>query len=67
MGIRNVHLVFILVAIITAIAFGLWCFVTRAGRETTGSTIMGIVSFGAAAGLIAYAVRFLRKIQHGDY
>lgn len=63
MSLKNFHLFFIMISIVAAAGFGLWCFLTEAGRRTTGSTLMGTLSFVLAAGLVIYAFRFIRKME----
>ena len=65
MSLKLFHFFFIVISIITAAGFGFWCFVTERGKETSGSTVMGTISFVAAIGLGAYLIRFLGKIKRG--
>ena len=63
MGLKNFHIFFIMISVVVTLGFGLWCFLTGAGRATEGSTIMGSLSLVASVGLVVYGYRFLRKLE----
>lgn len=66
MGIKNFHVFFIAISVLLAAGFGLWCFLTEAGRAAPGSTALGTIAFIAAVALLIYGRRFLRKIEEED-
>ena len=63
MGLKNIHLLFISMAIATCLGFGAWC-VWRF-RDVGGGAylVAGIGSFGIAVGLTAYGNWFLKKMK----
>ena len=63
MGLKNIHLLFISMAIATCLGFGAWC-VWRF-RDAGGGAylVAGIGSFGIAIGLTAYGNWFLKKMK----
>ena len=65
MSLTNFHLFFIMISIVTAFGFGLWCLLTEPGRSTAGSGVMGAASLIVAVALVVYAIRFIRKLDRG--
>lgn len=63
MGLRTFHLFFIIVATAACIGFGLWCFLTQAGSEFSGSRVWGAISLLAGVGLVIYGIRFRKKLD----
>ncbi len=63
MSLKNFHILFIMIAIITTAGFGFWCFFTEAGKGAPGSTVMGVISLVSAVALVIYGVKFLRKMK----
>ncbi|MGD9765310.1 MAG: hypothetical protein AB7V27_16555 [Candidatus Binatia bacterium] len=63
MGLKNIHLVFISLAIALCVGFGSWC-VWRYGDQGTWPYLaVALVSFGAAGGLMAYGSWFINKMK----
>ncbi len=63
MGLRSFHILFIVMATLMSVGFGLWCFLSDAGRELGGSSAMGTISLLAAVGLVVYGVKFVKKLD----
>ena len=63
MSLKHFHIFFIVLSIITATGFGLWCFLSEKGQAADGSTAMGAISLVAAVGLVIYAIKFLQKLK----
>ena len=63
MGLRSFHILFIVMATLLSAGFGLWCFLSDAGRELSGSTAMGAISLLAAVGLVVYGIKFVKKLD----
>jgi len=63
LSLRNFHLLFILIAIIGADAFGVWAI--RDYRVTSDAVVLalGIFTLVGAFGLVAYALWFVRKLD----
>jgi hypothetical protein len=55
-GIKNVHIALISCSTLAASLFGLWCL-------NNHYTMIGMVSFGAAVGLVVYGISFLKKVS----
>ncbi len=56
MSLKSVHILFIVLATVLCVMFGVWSL-------RTDSTVAAVVSFVVAAALVAYAVWFLNKIK----
>ncbi len=63
MGLRNFHIFFIVISTSMSVGFGLWCFLSDAGRESYGSSAMGAISLVAAVALVVYGIRFVKKLD----
>jgi hypothetical protein len=63
MGLKNIHVVFISMAIALCLGFGWWCFVMFRTQGETGYAVSGLASFAAALGLTLYGNWFLRKMK----
>ncbi len=63
MGLRNFHIFFIVISTIMSVGFGFWCFLSDAGREFYGSWAIGAISLVAAAALVIYGIRFVKKLD----
>jgi hypothetical protein len=66
MGLKNIHLLFIAMAVALCVAFGAWCVWMYGAQARWGYLVGGAVSFAAALGLMAYGNWFLntRKGMH---
>lgn len=63
MTLKAFHILFIVLSILLAFAFGAW---GMRAHSTQGESIyrnLGLVSFGVGAGLVLYGVWFLRKTK----
>jgi|WetSurMetagenome_2_1015567.scaffolds.fasta_scaffold655256_3 hypothetical protein len=67
MSLKAFHLAFITLSIILAIGFAIWLFAGEAEVGVTEGVVGGICSLTAGVGLIAYAVRFMRKLKNVSY
>lgn len=67
MSLKTFHIFFIGVSILLSFGFGLWLLRMYTGDGNVYTLAMGISSFIAGAGLILYAIRFLRKLRHVSY
>ncbi len=56
MGIKNIHIVLISASVLLCLFFGLW-------SVNNGHGAWGVVSFIIAAGLIIYAIDFVKKAK----
>lgn len=61
MSLKQFHIVFIVLAVLTSVGFSVWAF-TRYQADT-GVLLMGGVSAVAALGLAVYGVWFLKKLK----
>lgn len=64
MSLKAFHIVFIGISILLAIGYGIWEFNNFATSGEGVPLLLGICAIVAAAGLIIYAVRFMRKLKH---
>jgi hypothetical protein len=63
MSLKTFHVLFIVVSVLLAAGFGLWCLVTEKGASVAGSMAMGIVSLVLALALAVYLVKFVKKLR----
>jgi hypothetical protein len=63
MGLKNIHVFFISLAIVLCLGFGSWCVAMFRGEGGTGYLVFAIVSFAAALGLTVYGNWFLKKMK----
>jgi len=63
MGLKNIHIVFISMAIALCLWFGVWCVAMYRDGAGGGYLAFGILSFAGAVGLTAYGGWFLRKMK----
>ena len=61
MSLKQFHIVFIIMAVLSSAGFAAWAF-TRYQVET-GELLMGGISAVAAVGLLVYGFRFLKKFK----
>ncbi len=59
MGLKNIHLLFIAMAVTLSVAFGAWCVWMFGAEGRWGYLVGGATSFAAAAGLVGYGSWFL--------
>lgn len=64
MSLKAFHLLFISLAILLVIGFGVWSLVNYSSSNALLDLSVGIVSLLAAMGLIAYETWFLRRLKH---
>jgi hypothetical protein len=63
MSLKAFHVVFITAAVALAVWLGLWALGEGRQSGDGGMTALGVVALGAAVGLVAYEVWFLRKTR----
>lgn len=63
MGLKNIHIVFISMAIALALGFGSWCVSMYRDAGGTGYLVVSVLSFGVAVGLTVYGSWFLKKMK----
>jgi hypothetical protein len=66
MGLKNIHVLFISMAIVLCLAFGTWCVTMYRDQQGTGYLAVGVGSFVCAVGLVVYGNWFLRKMKGID-
>ena len=59
MGLKNIHLLFIAMAVTLCVAFGVWCVSMFGAQGPWGYLVGGLASFAAALGLLRYGNWFL--------
>lgn len=63
MSLRIVHIVFIVVATLTMVGFGVWSVLEYLEHGSTTDLLLAVGSFVAAGLLIWYGNRFFRKLK----
>ena len=64
MSLRAIHLVFIAASILLAVFTTIWgVLMFLSERGAVGHLIFAVLSFVAVAGMLLYAVRFIRKTR----
>lgn len=63
MGLKNIHVVFISMAIALSLGLGAWCVFMYRDERGAGYLLFGFASFGTAVGLAGYGAWFLRKMK----
>jgi hypothetical protein len=63
MGLKNIHLLFISMAIALALGFGAWCVWMFRNQGGGGYLLVSAGSFAAGLGLAVYGNWFLRKMK----
>jgi hypothetical protein len=66
MGLKNIHVLFISMAIALCLAFGTWCVSMYRDQGGIGYVAVAIGSFACALGLVFYGNWFLRKMKGID-
>ena len=64
MSLKAFHIFFICVSILLALGFAVWEVVGFMANGEIMQLVVGILSFGAAIGLVIYGIRFMRKLKH---
>jgi len=67
MGLKNIHVVFISMAIALSLGFGTWCVSMYRDEGGGGYLAVAIVSFACAVGLTVYGNWFLKKMKGIDH
>jgi hypothetical protein len=67
MSLKTFHIVFITLSTALLCFFAGWLVVTGIQAGNVSSISGGIASLLAAAGLVVYGMRFLRKLRHISY
>jgi hypothetical protein len=67
MSLKSFHILFIAVSALTCLGFGLWLLVGQDGSSSFLSVAGSAVSFLAAAALMVYGVKFVRRFRHVSY
>lgn len=63
MGLKNIHIVFISMAIALCLGFGAWCVSMFRDQGSVGYLAFGITLFATALGLTVYGNWFLKKMK----
>ena len=67
MSLKAIHILFITLSTLLTLGFGGWCLNSYLEENKTSYIILGIISFAAAAALIAYGIWFIRKLRRGEF
>jgi hypothetical protein len=63
MGLKNIHLLFISMAIALTLGFGAWCVWRFRDVGGAGLLVVAIASLGLAVGLTVYGNWFVKKMK----
>jgi len=63
MSLKIFHVVFVVLAIITTVGFGIWSLREYAHVHDSGALIMGIASLVVSVALVIYGIKFLQKLK----
>jgi len=63
MGLKNIHLLFISMAIALTLGFGGWCVWMFRGQGGGGYLAVGAASFATGVALVVYGNWFLKKMK----
>jgi threonine/homoserine efflux transporter RhtA len=66
-SLKAFHIVFIGVSILICLGVGVWLLIPRHNGVGVLELVGSGLSLIAAAGLVAYGIRFLRKFRHLSY
>jgi hypothetical protein len=67
MSLKAFHIAFIALAILLALGFALWMFLTDMKASAAARVTGGGCSIIVASALTAYGIRFLKKLKHVGY
>lgn len=67
MSLKAFHVFFIGISTLLSVGFAGWCFVQFRSDRGGVYVVAAFVSFAAAFGLVAYGVRFTRKLKDVSY
>ena len=65
MSLKKVHVLFITLASLCCLAFGLWCFIPRAGSASPALTMAGVASIVCGCAVAVYGMWFYRNKIRG--
>ncbi|HUJ72474.1 MAG TPA: hypothetical protein VLZ30_09525 [Verrucomicrobiae bacterium] len=63
MSLKAFHIIFITMAVLLCVVFGIWCVSSDYTHGRAGYTISGYASFGLGVLLILYEIVFLKKLK----
>ncbi|MCG3148716.1 MAG: hypothetical protein PCFJNLEI_02161 [Verrucomicrobiae bacterium] len=63
MSLKIFHLIFVIIAALFCIGFGIWCFTAETARGQVVYTWVGIVSLATVVALAVFEVNFLRRMR----
>lgn len=63
MSLKTFHIAFVTISTLLSAGFGLWCISRFSAEGAFPYAAAGISSFAAAAGLVYYGYRFLKKME----
>ena len=64
MSLKQFHIFFISVAVIGAVAFGIWGISYHLNQRNIMYFVLGIISLLGGVGLVIYEVQILKKFKH---
>jgi hypothetical protein len=63
MSLKAFHVVFVVIAALLCLGFGVWCLTSDDARGQTGYLWAGILSFATVVALAVFEVNFLRRMR----
>ena len=63
MSLKTFHLIFITLAVLLCLGFGLWCLLSEDVRGRAGYAVTGVVSILFGIGVVLYEVRLWHKVK----
>lgn len=67
MSLKAFHVFFVIVSVLCALGFGAWAIGDHLRTGSSGSLVLAVLGFLAAAALIWYGFWFLRKLKNVSY
>jgi hypothetical protein len=67
MSLKTFHIFFITISVLFVLGFGVWLLGQYASEGRNILLLSALGSFLAAAGLVWYGIRFLKKLKHVSY